>query len=140
MTVSNKKVNKVGKSKKTYLFIQSWFFPLFLLKGKLLKASERSCRRCGQFYFSATICVWCLATPLNKSGKGFKIFLQYVELLYPFNKFQTNWTLYREHTKSKHHFYCVVNIQFWDKLAIFLQIWNHIFKTVFPTLFFLFSL
>ena len=46
---------------------------------------------------------------LSRSGNRLSRRFYDVELLYPFDEFQTNWILYREHTKYKHHFYCVVN-------------------------------
>ena len=65
-----------------------------------MTASERNCCCCSQFDIGVTICVGWHATPLNKSGKGFKIFFN-IELLYPFDEFQTNWIFYREHAKQK---------------------------------------
>ena len=41
-------------------------------------------------------------------ARGLKYFHD-VELIYPSDEFQTNWTFYREHTKQKHHFYRVVH-------------------------------
>ena len=36
-------------------------------------------------------------------------YLNNIELLYPFDKFQRNWIMYREHTKQKHQFYRVAD-------------------------------
>ena len=78
MTLSNKKVIKVAKKKEeeknTFSFKADDVH--FCVKGKFLTAPEPSCCRCGKFDIGVTICVWWLSTLLNKSGKGFKIFLQ----------------------------------------------------------------
>ena len=42
-------------------------------------------------------------------ARGLKYFHD-VELLYPFDEFQTNWIFYRENIKQKHHFYCVADM------------------------------
>ena len=57
VTLSTKKVVEVGKSKKTYFFIQSLFCPLFCEKVNILTAPARSCRCCGHFDIGGAICV-----------------------------------------------------------------------------------
>ena len=102
-----KKLLKWEKAK-NILFHSKLIFSTFCEKVNFLTAPERSCRCCGQFDIGITICVWWVATPLNKSGKGHKIFWQ-CWTTYPSDEFQTNWIFYAEHRKHKHHFYRVAD-------------------------------
>ena len=70
-----KKELKSEKAKKKNSF-KAVFTNFFCEKVNLLTVPVRGCRRCGQFDIGVTICVQWLATPLNLSGKGYKIFLQ----------------------------------------------------------------
>ena len=79
--------------------------PLFGENVNILTAPVRSFRRCGQFDMGVTICVWWLATPQNSLARGLKYFYN-VELLYPLDKFTTNWIFYRGNVKQNYHFYC----------------------------------
>ena len=87
MTVSNNKVIEVGKSKK-HTFSSKDDFVHLLWKVNFLTAPEQSCRRCGQFDIGVTICVD-LQHLLISLARGLKYFYN-VELLYPFDEFQTN--------------------------------------------------
>ena len=52
-----------------------------------------------------------------------------VELLYPADKFQTNWIFYREHTIQNNYFYCVADrikviVLFYVYLLKIQLVWN----------------
>ena len=61
------------------------------------------------WYRCSNMCLkTCNTSLFNSLARGLRYFHD-VELLYPSDKFQRNWIFDREHTKHKHHFYCVAD-------------------------------
>ena len=131
-------VIEVGKNKKIYFFTQSWFCSLFGVKVYFLIEPARNCCCCGQFDIVVTICVGDLQHLLISLARSLKYFKD-VELLYPSDKFQTNWIFYREHTIQNNPFYCVadtikVMVLFYVSLLNIQFVWNSLdaFAVILP--------
>ena len=115
MTVSTKKVIKVGKSQKKHTFSFKAEFVHFFVKRLIFWQHQR------EAVIAAVNLIWVLQLVFDdlqhlliSLARVIKYFND-VELLYPLDKFQTNLIFYRRNKKLKHHFYRVadtINVMF----------------------------